>query len=531
MAKPFLLLVAAWFLAAVTSAASPVEKIPPASGMLPAFVSLSVELSGFSEFGGNKVFKNRLTKHLIKHLSDAQFAPIGIRIGGKSADRAIFDENRRAHTPKRCGKKFPDKTSYCLGPSFFHGHGAMRPKHTVLSHNFNLASFNSSGRYTLNGTGSIVMCKYLHDETQVVEMGNEPDLYPASHRRPSSYSVERYIAEWRSMRHLLDRFVREACPDVSAKSFVKYMYPSLSSTRSQFDLAALLAGLNKEDAHRIDQVSVHHTMGRALDPGVTMEGVLMNHTAVVQAVQTHVDFAREKLGDFPAPYVIGQLDSLDDGGVEGLTDTFGSALWAMDFALAAAASGVIKRLYFHLDIRSASAAWRPIRPLKTAPAFYGLFAAATFLANSSRLAVSEFDVERSAPGDRIIGYRAFQDGKLARVAILNLNPYENPRPFDPPLFRHQGKNPRPRRRLFVDVGMPESRWQVMRLSGPGAHATEFITFEGRHYSPDVIGMKNGAGAPVPGRNYDEAVWANDAGLVEILVADTEAVVLIIPEDL
>ncbi|KAG5920231.1 hypothetical protein E4U42_006262 [Claviceps africana] len=527
MAKPIspLLLLAVWFLAAGTTAKNPIDEGPTPPGMLPAFVSLSVESSNFHDWAGTKVFKNDLTKHLVKHLSDAQFAPIAIRVGGKSADLTTFNKHRHTSEVRPCGEDHTDATSLCVGRRFFQGYGAMRRRHTVLSHNFNLATYNSSGRWTLNNTGSIVMCRYLHDETQVVELGNEPDLYSTEHRRLPTYSIANYVEEWRKTRHQLDDFVKEACPEVSAKSFVKYMYPSISSMNSQWDVAEMLKALNKEDAHRIDQVSVHHTMGRALQTSVTLEGLLMNHTAVKESVQQHVEYSKHILANFSAPYVLGQIDVLTGGGAEGMTDTFGAALWAMDFSLAAAASGAIKRLYFHQDFDAASAAWRAVRPICTKAMFYGLFAAGTFLANSSRLAVTEFDVEPTGPSSTVAGYRAYQDGVLARVAILNLKPY------DIGAWTHEKKmQPRSRRRFFIDVGVAESRWQLLRLAAPGAHYKDMISFNGRHYSSDVIGMKDGAGAEVPGRNYDEAVWANDRGIVEVLVKDTEAVIMIQPED-
>ncbi|KAG5980845.1 hypothetical protein E4U43_006689, partial [Claviceps pusilla] len=371
------------------------------------------------------------------------------------------------------------------------------PADTVLSHAFNLATWNSSGWETLNATAPIVACKFLRNQTvPVFEVGNAPDLYEPEGRRPASYSVEDYLSEWRQQTARLEERLRESCPEVAGK------------------------GLSREEAGKIGLVSARESMGGARRPNVTMESTLLNHTAVVEAVARHVGYAMDAQDSVEAPYVIGELNSLDGGGAEDLTDTFASALWALDFALCAASSGVIKRVHFHQAVKAPSAAWWPVRPVRTKATFYGMLAAATFLANSTELAVQEFDLVTREDGDgdagTASGYKGYVDGELRRVAVLNLN-------LD---YSRQGRKGRRKIRFFVvDVGQANSRWEIQRLTAPSAYSKDRISFNGFHYSPDSMGA-HGHAVDVVHKDTDEAIWSNGKGELVLHVADSEAVVVL-----
>ncbi|KAG5985665.1 hypothetical protein E4U54_005891, partial [Claviceps lovelessii] len=87
MSKSLLaLLLTAWFLAVAVAGRTALDsRDATTQGMLPSFVALSIEMSSFRGFAGTKHNKNKVTQHLIKHLSEAQNAPMAIRVGGRSA--------------------------------------------------------------------------------------------------------------------------------------------------------------------------------------------------------------------------------------------------------------------------------------------------------------------------------------------------------------------------------------------------------------------------------------------------------------
>ncbi|KAG6000177.1 hypothetical protein E4U21_005757 [Claviceps maximensis] len=422
---------------------------------------------------------------------------------------------------------FAGRSSLCISKSWFKGFAAF-PRDTALSHAFNLAVWNTVGRATLDVTAPLVVCKYLRKQKaneMLLEVGNEPDMYSIRGIRPAWYTVENYLSEWREQTARIESRVNESCPEMNGK--FKYIFPSASSPDARLNGANILQSLTRDDYEKIGMVSVHHAMANERQPGVTVEGTLMNHTAVSEAIRKHVLYAIWSAGFLKAPYVIGELNSVNREGARRITDTYGTALWALDFSLCAASSGIIKRVYFHQSIQTPAAAWWPHKPTKTKPIFYGMLAAATFLANSSSLVVKEFDVgagqgqRDGGDGRRLAdasGYKGYLDERLHRVAILNLEVFEASHKKD-----QQRKRPR---RLFVfDSEESNARWIIKRLTAPAVHAQDWITFNGLNYNAASM-SHNGDGARDVHLDTDEPVWSDAEGRIEVTVAASEAVVLI-----
>lgn len=388
----------------------------------------------------------------------------------------------------------------CIGPKFFDSYGAF-PKGTLYSHNFNVATWNSSGFNTLKTTVPLA-CNALRGQLAIFEIGNEPDLYIGK-RRDSSYNVENYLSDWFNTTGRFEEYLQEACPDMVKN--LDYMFPSVSSPGSRLRVPDMFKDAGDKLKH-ITQVSVHNYMAGATQPGVTLQATLMNHTAVERSIAGHVSYANSINAE--ADYVIGEHNSLYGGGAAGLSDVFGAALWGMDFSLHAASTGIIKRVHFHQSIGSPYAAWSPVSPQQTKPPYYGKLAAGTFLANSSSLQVKKFDV--GGREDLDSGYAAYVDGQLERIAILNLREYDSA----------SGKT-RGTKHYNVTVA-PSSRWIAKRLSAPGARDQTDITFNGYAYEAKTMGRPE----RVSSRPSDEPLKADGNGHLRLKVDDSEAVVIV-----
>ncbi|XWW97012.1 hypothetical protein V2A60_004992 [Cordyceps javanica] len=477
-----------------------------------SFVSLSIELIGFPDWAGSKSTANEYSNNLINGLVSAQGSPMVVRVGGNSADRAIYDETLETPTAGSCRNADPGAWQ-CIGPKFFDSYGAFPPG-TLYSHNFNVATWNSSGFRTLEATVPLA-CNALRGQLALFEVGNEPDLYIGK-RRGSDYNVRDYLDDWTNTTARFEHALQAACPDMV--QHLRYMFPSVSSPGSRlrvpdmFKAAAAAAaaagggGGGGDSIKRVAQVSVHNYMAGATQPGVTLQATLMNHTAVARSIAGHVSYARSIAAD--ADYVIGEHNSLYGGGAAGLSDVFGAALWGMDFALHAASTGVVKRVHFHQSVGSPYAAWSPVAPRETKPPYYGKLAAGTFLANSSALRVRTLALGGRADLDS--GYGAYVGGSLQRIAILNLREYDS----------SAGKS-RGRKEYAVQVE-PSSRWTVKRLSASGARDKTGVTFNGFAYEAKTAGRPE----RVSSRPSNEKVKADKTGRLAVEVADSEAVVIV-----
>ncbi|OAQ96093.1 hypothetical protein LLEC1_04824 [Akanthomyces lecanii] len=387
-------------------------------GLYSSFVSLSIELIGFPDWAGSRSNANEYSNNLIESLVSAQGSPMVVRVGGNSADRAIYDETLTTPTASSCPKADPGAYQ-CIGPKFFDSYGAF-PQGTLYSHNFNVATWNSSGFHTLEATVPLA-CNALRGQLALYEIGNEPDLYNGK-RRDSDYNVHDYLADWTNTTGRFESYLQAACPDMVKN--LQYMFPSVSSPGSRLRVPDMYKAATGDSLKHVTQVSVHNYMAGATQPGVTLQATLMNHTAVARSIAGHL-------------------------------------------------------------------------------------AAGTFLANSSSaLQVKTLDLGGRADLDS--GYGTYVEGRLERIAILNLREYDS----------SSGKG-RGMKEYAVKVE-PSSHWTVKRLSAPGARDKTGVTFNGFAYEAETMGKPK----RVDSRPSNEQLKANKCGKLVVKVADSEAVVLV-----
>lgn len=86
----------------------------------------------------------------------------------------------------------------------------------------------------------------------------------------------------------------------------------------------------------------------AASAGVTLQGTLLNHTVTVQIIEAFTTIYGQvlSLNGAPIPMIFGETNSLWGEGKAGLSNTFGAALWAIDFYLYAASNN-ISRIHMH----------------------------------------------------------------------------------------------------------------------------------------------------------------------------------------
>lgn len=485
-----------WVAVSSTSTAQPIG--------FAAYVSLSIELVSFPLFAGVRSAPNVFSANLVKNLGRLQGGDMPvIRVGGNSQDRAIYDPELKTATATSCAAD--PLAIVCIGSSFFDSYRTFPD--TYYSHGFNLAANNASGYATLVETAPLA-CKAIGSQLSMWEYGNEPDLYLGKWR-PSNWNVSQFATEWlNGTSHLKDHLLA-ACPELGTPQF---MAPSFSSPGSSYSqVAAFQDGLDSQNA--VKQKSLHNYITGATSPGVTLQGTLMNHNVTVKSLSKHVAAANALALVDDKPYVIGECNSLYGGGAAGLSDTFGAALWVMDFTLYAASTGVIKRLHYHQSNGAPYSAWVPVasggNQPKTLPPYYGKLAAARFLGASDSTVVEEVDVS-SDPYES--AYAAYSSGHLARIAVLNMHQ-----------FNTTSATPRPSTTytVFIGSGFSGSSWLVERLAAPGSEAKTGVTFAGYAYEYSSLGN----GVNLKKHCPNETVKVESNGLLSIRVKDSQAVVM------
>lgn len=114
-------------------------------------------------------------------------------------------------------------------------------------------------------------------------------------------------------------------------------------------------------------------------------------------------------------YILGETNSYPYAGAPHVSDTAGAALWALDYTLFASQLG-IERVYFHEGIRSALP--QPLAP-HIQPQYYAAIIIAEAIGPSNATQAIELNINNS----QVSGYAFFDNGRLKRAVIINLNAF------------------------------------------------------------------------------------------------------------
>lgn len=271
-------------------------------------------------------------------------------------------------------------------------------------------------------------------------------------------------------------------------------------------------------------------MGGADQPGVTLQKTLMNHTAVVNSVSQHANLARvlnEQGLTKDIPYILGEMNSLYHQGKPGLSNSFGAALWGVDFNLYCASQS-IRRTHMHQGTDYRYASWQPIQTTKTtigtkAP-YYGNVMVAAMLRGSTTTSssskgeadTSDVQVVNLPMNDETkAAYAAYVDGQLTRIALINMQEWN--------YTGTASASTRPAAKYTFQLPETSARsLSLQRLMANGSDAITGISWDGWSYNYELKG-----GVPVRLGNVTagEMVPVGSKGQVEVEIPFSSAAIL------
>ncbi|PQE06039.1 glycoside hydrolase family 79 protein [Rutstroemia sp. NJR-2017a BBW] len=376
-----------------------------AGSPLPAFISYSIEFAFFPNFAGSKPY---------------------IRVGGNTQDYALYNASLpyAVNGTINPAKSVDYPTTVYIGPSYFESYSTWPG--VKYSHGFNLGlgGNNSAGWKTLLDTIPLA-CKALEGGKLLMwEYGNEPDLFSTSAQgpvRPSTWNEATYVSQWLNGSRTIKAGVASACPNLASYGF---MAPSFAGVNNHLKpITAWNDGLDVDKD--IELFSSHNYIGGATQPGVTLQGTLMNHNQTVASVGAQVNVANA-LNSSGVPFILGETNSLYNEGAPGLSNAYGAALWNIDFALYCASKN-IHRVHFHTGLSFRYGAWQPettsAAPKGTKAPYYGNLATAAFLSNLSapntHTTISNIPLSSQFES----AYAAYVNSTLKRIMIINMHQY------------------------------------------------------------------------------------------------------------
>ena len=258
-----------------------------------------------------------------------------------------------------------------------------------------------------------VMTKVLGKKLVAAECGNEPDQWVGKGFRPTGYAYADYRKDFQACAAAVGPDIPLAGPDAASPS------------------SAWAASLARDES-RLGMVMLHQY---AMDPTGTMERLLSPDTYASQlrSITPNLNTAKE-LGK---PLRLDETNSAWGGGIDGVSNKHGSALWALDYSLQLGQAGVAG-LNFHgglgvcdqpiwngkwqiyTPICAASKAGELAQIYRVTPIYYGLWMA-------RQLGSGEF-LPVTLATDRNIKTYAVRgdDGKLRLAVISKEDPAAGP---------------------------------------------------------------------------------------------------------
>ncbi|KAI0541911.1 glycoside hydrolase superfamily [Xylaria digitata] len=495
-----------------------------------------------------------------------------IRVGGNTADQTYLYPSSPLPLTGNDSAAIPDPLhahSFNITPRWFDTWATYFPNGTELLFTLNLKDNSSSW------ANAVAEAEAAHAglENSLVgfELGNEIDHFINKGWRDASWSVKTYIEQFRNLTGQITGSDWYQALDSSGKKTPTFqaavfadppLVPDQQDEIDDFSIANLTAGgivSRLEEKDIISSYAVH------LYPQSTCDtprwyrlrlDLLSDHSVLWKNVSQYIPqvAAADAAG---APLVMGETNSASCSGKSGISDTFGAALWAVDYVLTAASIG-IRKVYFHLGAQSEYSSFTPLPyTLKNetlAPGIRAGWYAHYFLARvvsgqnrNCSGAQTEFRVAAlpGANSSSLSGFAVYDDAKktaggegLSKLVFLDMGVWNGTEGLSNPstLSATDGatfsEGTRPVSTFEVATPWTQgAQVKVVRLAGPGTNAKSNVTVAGTVFD-------DGTGEPVVGGGegrqlgdeYSEIIQVGAAGVLRFNVQRAEGVLLEVGSD-
>lgn len=157
------------------------------------------------------------------------------------------------------------------------------------------------------------------DKLLAFEIGNEPDLFAHEGHRPHGYSYENYLTDYRRFKSA----IRAALPGAPLAG------PDAALENDWVQHFA------HDEGSDLRLLTHHYYRGGAGNPASTLDRLLQRDPKLISLLATLKQISRQA----HLPFRICETNSFSGGGKPGVSNTFGSALWMLDYMLTVAWAG------------------------------------------------------------------------------------------------------------------------------------------------------------------------------------------------
>jgi hypothetical protein len=268
------------------------------------FMGLSFEMKAITD---SNYFSTSNTAfiQLIKNLGDGI-----LRIGANGVDKTLWCGHVRDATT---GKDSIATTDIDRFSNFINTVGWKVIFGLNLGGNFNPATATNEAGYVYHT---------MADKLQSLEIGNEPDLYSRNGDRPGSYSSGDFENEWNQYH----QSIHASYPDIA------FSGPAVAYNRTWLNSFAATEGA------KVNLLTIHYYQGGpGTDPSINLNTLLSQHA---DSLISNFSNSVAAIGTgAKLPWRVAECNSIYGGGKSGVSNSFGSSLWAIDYMWKLAYSG------------------------------------------------------------------------------------------------------------------------------------------------------------------------------------------------
>ena len=188
--------------------------------------------------------------------------------------------------------------------------------------------------------------------------GNEPDLYKNNNYRPSSYSVSTYVTE------------ANRCLSV-----MRAQAPGVPVSGPDTATSGWLPGYASAQRGKVPLLNHHHyPLSNCNGPNGTATTLVSKAKRTSEAGLLASAASTARANDMQL--IMSEVNSAACGGISGVSNTFGAALWALDYIFTGVENGA-HGMYFHGALDKACSGYTPLCEVsagqyKAQPIYYGL---------------------------------------------------------------------------------------------------------------------------------------------------------------
>ncbi|KAJ5745752.1 hypothetical protein N7520_010934 [Penicillium odoratum] len=466
------------------------------------FCSISIPIHFFADYTGNKSSPNLFSRDIIELLHSKTGSYPHIRVGGTSADRAIYNASQTKSIILSAEFDNGIPLEVYVGPTLFEGFESFPG--VPWTFQVNLANNKSNALENALAEARVAL-SHIKGNLVALEIGNEPDLYPGA-VRALNYSTADYLREWTYFADAISNQVMRG-NSYGLDYWRIFQALTFADKGDGFSTAEAFHDGIDETGH-VKTVSLHQ-YASGNQAWVRLQNSFMNHTAIAGNLTQYIpDMEATYAADPRITFLLGETNSdyvnLNMAQVEGV---FGSSLWLLDYLLYGMSMN-ISRFNLIQGTTFGYTGWIPVEYNGQAPGIrpplYGQLVAADVIGRHENVQVQSLDLglwDLSA-------YAVYESGILSRYVVINLDEWNVTTSYA-----------RPTRQVSLSVPREVLSGEIMRLSGPGAGSDTGITWGGYSWN-----YTTGGRLEKSGEQQTQLVYPR-GGYVNLDIPSTEAVVV------